>query len=94
MKTIYDGSGYVSCAESLQGMARQATAERWLLLGCFSQVTIVVAVSHPRQEIWQLFSHAVLLRSGSVVYCGAAHHALEGLARFGQLFGAVSPKET
>lgn len=45
------------------------------------QVTVVVSVDQPRPEIWRLFSHSVLLKSGRAVLCGRADQALQEVAR-------------
>lgn len=47
------------------------------------QVTVVVAIHQPRPEIWQLFSHTVLLKSGRVVFCGPVVDALDEISRCG-----------
>ena len=47
-----------------------------------AQVTLVVAIHQPRPEVWQLFSHAILLSRGRHVYCGPADGALAGTARY------------
>ncbi|CAM9493953.1 unnamed protein product, partial [Laminaria digitata] len=45
------------------------------------KVTIVVAIHQPRPEVWELFSHTILVKSGRVVYCGPAVDALDGISR-------------
>eukprot|EP00904_Undaria_pinnatifida_P003159 jgi/Undpi1/12844/HiC_scaffold_7.g02511.m1 len=46
------------------------------------KVTIVVSIHQPRPEIWQLFSHTVLVKSGRVVFSGPVVDALDGITRY------------
>lgn len=48
-------------------------------------MTFVVAIHQPRPELWQLFTHAILISRGRKVYCGPAEGALAGTARYGRV---------
>lgn len=40
-----------------------------------------MAIHQPRPEVWDLFSHTILLLGGKIVFCGQADRALPQVAR-------------
>ena len=47
-----------------------------------NRVTIVVTIHQPRQEIWDLFSHSLVVKTGRLIFSGPARDALEGVDKF------------
>ncbi|CAM9378336.1 unnamed protein product, partial [Hapterophycus canaliculatus] len=57
--------------EPTSGLDASASLELVTILKRLSRkVTLIVAIHQPRLEVWQLFSHAILLSGGRTVYCG------------------------
>lgn len=44
-----------------------------------TEMTIIVSIHQPRPEIWNLFSHSIILKSGRIVFSGPADEALQGV---------------
>eukprot|EP00752_Nemacystus_decipiens_P013076 g11565.t1 len=69
--------------EPSSGLDASASLELVALLKRLSRkVTLVVAIHQPRPEVWELFSHAILLSVGRTVYCGPTDGALAGIASY------------
>lgn len=49
-------------------------------------VTIVLSIHQPRQEIWSLFSHSIIMKSGKVIFNGPPHEAMDSIARISDTF--------
>ncbi|CAM9541379.1 unnamed protein product, partial [Laminaria digitata] len=70
--------------EPTSGLDSTASLELMTVLRRLSRkVTVVVSIHQPRPEIWQLFSHTVLLKSGRAAFCGPVLDALDGISRSG-----------
>eukprot|EP00903_Cladosiphon_okamuranus_P010126 g9589.t1 len=79
--------------EPSSGLDASASLELVAVLQRLSRkVTLVVAIHQPRPEVWELFSHAILLSGGRTVYCGPTDNALAGTASY--LMDAIPHKSS
>ncbi|CAM9405066.1 unnamed protein product [Sphacelaria rigidula] len=68
--------------EPTSGLDATASLDMLRILKRLSRkVTMVVAIHQPRPEIWELFSHTILIKSGRAVFCGRASQAISAVAR-------------
>lgn len=44
-----------------------------------NRVTIVVTIHQPRQEIWDLFSHSLVVKTGRLIFSGPARDTFDGV---------------
>ena len=67
--------------EPTSGLDATGSLELMKMLKNLSRrVTIILSIHQPRQEIWELFSHAIVLKSGRIVFDGIPQEALGCIA--------------
>jgi len=80
---LLSGKSILFLDEPTSGLDASGSLELMKVLKKLSNmVTIVVTIHQPRQEIWDLFSHSLIVKTGRLIFSGPARDALEGVDKF------------